>query len=153
MSRTLCNNSMFSTEIEKVQPLFRIFGRFTSWNSWKNSWNEIQENQQEFERKCGPVQAIKSFLRLSLKATKLFESNRSQVTWYFEGSELASDLQTFIDDENLNQKDPQGSSKQSIYISTTEVICAIFDTFYQKFVKYHQPSRNNPPPGSDQPLF
>ena len=25
---TLCNNLMFSTEIEKVQPLFRIFGRW-----------------------------------------------------------------------------------------------------------------------------
>ena len=50
----------------------------------------IQENQQKFEKKCEPVQATKRFSRLSLKATKLYEPTRSQVTWYFEGSELAS---------------------------------------------------------------
>ena len=50
----------------------------------------IQENQQEFEKKCESVQVTKRFSHLSLKATKLFESTRSQVTWYFEGSELAS---------------------------------------------------------------
>ena len=32
----------------------------------------IQENQQEFEKKCEQVQATKRFLRLSLKATKAF---------------------------------------------------------------------------------
>ena len=50
----------------------------------------IQEIQQEFEKKCEPVQATKRFLRFYLKATKLFETTRSHVTWYFEGSELAS---------------------------------------------------------------
>ena len=52
----------------------------------------IQENQQEFEKKCEPLQATKIFSRLYLKATKLFEPTRSHVTWYFEGSELASTL-------------------------------------------------------------
>jgi len=33
----------------------------------------IQENQQAFEKKCEPVQAIKRFSRLSLKATKLVD--------------------------------------------------------------------------------
>ena len=50
----------------------------------------IQENQQEFEKKCEPVQATRRFSRLYLKATKLFEPIRSHVTWYFEESELAS---------------------------------------------------------------
>ena len=50
----------------------------------------IQENQQEFEKKCELVQATKRFSRIYLKATKLFETTRSHVTWYFEGSELGS---------------------------------------------------------------
>ena len=50
----------------------------------------IQENQQEFEKKCEALQATKIFSRLYLKATKLFESTRSHLTRYIEGSELAS---------------------------------------------------------------
>ena len=50
----------------------------------------IQENQQEFEKKCEPSQATKIFSRLYLKATKLFEPTRSHVTWSCEGNELAS---------------------------------------------------------------
>ena len=42
--------------------------------------HEIQENRQEFKKKCEPVQATKRFLRLSLKATKLFEPTKSQLT-------------------------------------------------------------------------
>ena len=38
------------------------------------------------------MQATKRFSRLSLKATKLFEPTRSQLTWYCEGRELASFL-------------------------------------------------------------
>ena len=50
----------------------------------------IQENQQEFEKKCESLQGTKIFSRLYLKATKLFEPTRSHVTSYFEGRELAS---------------------------------------------------------------
>ena len=50
----------------------------------------IQENQQEFEKKCEPVQATNRFSRIYLKATKLFEPTRSHVAWYFEGTGLAS---------------------------------------------------------------
>ena len=50
----------------------------------------IQENHQEFEKKCEPLQATKIFSRVYLKATKFFEPTRLHVTWYFEGSELAS---------------------------------------------------------------
>ena len=34
----------------------------------------IQENQQEFEKKCESLQGTKIFSRLYLKATKLFET-------------------------------------------------------------------------------
>ena len=54
----------------------------------------IQENQQEFEKKCEPLQATKILSHLYLKATKFFEPTRSHVTWYFEGSKLASKSQT-----------------------------------------------------------
>ena len=54
----------------------------------------IQENQQEIEKKCESVQATKRISRLSLKATKLFNLTRSQVIWFFEGSELTSPFQS-----------------------------------------------------------
>ena len=47
----------------------------------------IPENQQEFEKKCEPVQATQRFSRFYLKSTKLFEPTRSQLTWYYEGRE------------------------------------------------------------------
>ena len=54
---------------------------------------KIQENQQELEKKCEPMQATKRFSRFYLEATKLFDLTRSQVIWYFDGSELASQKQ------------------------------------------------------------
>ena len=56
----------------------------------------IQENQQKFEKKCEMVQATEIFSRLSLIATKLFELTRSQMTWYYEGRELASAFVSFF---------------------------------------------------------
>ena len=41
-------------------------------------------------KKCESMQATKRFSRLSVKATELFETTRSQLTWYYEGRELPS---------------------------------------------------------------
>ena len=79
------NATKFLNFLKKIHETFE---NFTSWNTWKNSCDSGKPAR--VWEKCESVQATKRFSRLSLKATKLFNLTRSQVIWYFEGSELAS---------------------------------------------------------------
>jgi len=58
----------------------------------------VKENHQEFEKNANGCKPLKDFhVSLSAaKATKLFELTRSQMTWYYEGRELASAFVSFF---------------------------------------------------------